>query len=291
MSPSANSRTEVANASYSAASFASVFAVLTSFDSVIKSNIHEPEELEDIVHCTGGPGKLKDLALLLLAAAADKKANAKLADEHWPRLCSELASGSVDILKKLEVPEDIADSIDNYLGHNVVVRVDVLYWLCELAVMVNSSIKALVDREAAKVRKPSTAESAKETLVRLQPFAEIAKQRYWLFGNKTRQLYLESTSQRSKGKFELVAQTPDEFTHAAEELRSQRTHAHKELADRMVEEIVPFLEIQARKRERVEKALHRQALALANVHIYETRTRKRQRINYNVDDNLASLDF
>ncbi|KAJ2587572.1 hypothetical protein EV177_009575 [Coemansia sp. RSA 1804] len=251
MSPSANSKTEAANADYAPGNFASVFAFATAFSSVLRSDIREPE---------------------------------------WPKLCNELAADSVAILRKLQVPEAVADSIDSFVDHDVAVRVDVLFWLAEAAVASNSSVKKLIDQEVAKYRKPSAATHVKPELVRLQPFAEIARQRYWLFGSKTRQLYLESGSQRGKGKLELLAQTPDEFTAVANELRTQRTHAHKSLADGLVEDVVPFLETQMRKRVRVEKAMQRQALALANVHIYDTRTRKRQRVNYE-EDNLSALDF
>ncbi|KAJ2549472.1 hypothetical protein EV175_004434 [Coemansia sp. RSA 1933] len=154
----------------------------------------------------------------------------------------------------------------------------------------------MIDREIARSRSLPTSTSTSTStqplfLLRLQPFAEIAKQRYWVFGSKSRHLYLESTSQRTKGKFELLAQTPSDFARVADHLRTQRTQAHKALANRLLEEIVPFLEKQARKRARAEKALQRQAAAIANVHVYDTRTRKRQRINYNVDDSLASVDF
>ncbi|KAJ1666352.1 hypothetical protein EV178_002308 [Coemansia sp. RSA 1646] len=235
--------------------------------------------------------KLKEFALLLLAAAYNRKPDAKLSEDQWPRLCSELAANSVDILRRLHVPEAVADSIDSFVEQDIAVRVNVLFWLCEVAIGSNSSVKCLIDQETVKHRSPSTATNAKDSLIRLQPFAEIAKQRYWLFGSKSRQLYLESTAQRAKGKLELLAQTPDEFINTAEDLKTQRTHAHRELADRLTGEIVPFLETQARKRMRVERALQRQAIALANVHIYETRTRKRQKVNYNVDDSLASFDF
>ncbi|KAJ1799312.1 hypothetical protein LPJ59_001919 [Coemansia sp. RSA 2399] len=291
MSPSTNSTTEVANASYTPANFASVFAFVTTFSPVVRSNIREPEELEDTIRCVGGSDGLKHFALLLLAAAFNRAPGAKLSEGQWPRLCSDLASDSIDILRRLQIPEAVADSIDSFLGHDVAVRVDVLFWLCEVALASNSSVKTMVDQEVAKARNPSTATHAKDRLIRLEPFAEIAKQRYWIFGTKSRFLYLESTSQRAKGKLELMAQTPDEFTSVAAELQTQRTHAHRELASRLTEEIVPFLATQARKRMRVEKALQRQAMALANVHIYETRTRKRQKVNYNVDDSLASLDF
>ncbi|KAJ2000896.1 hypothetical protein H4R26_004400 [Coemansia thaxteri] len=159
--------------------------------------------------------------------------------------------------------------------------------------MDNSSIKRLVDTESDKGRKTLLpADTAKTSChLRLQPFAEISKQRYWLFGSKTRQFYLESVSQRGKGKFEMLAQTAAEFAHAAEELRSQRYTAPKELADRLLNEVVPYLDSQAKKRDRMEKALHRQAIAAANVHIYETRTRKRQRVDYSVDQALDTLDF
>ncbi|KAJ2504992.1 hypothetical protein H4217_009312 [Coemansia sp. RSA 1939] len=290
MSPSANSKTEAANADYAPGNFASVFAFATAFSSVLRSDIREPEELEDAIRCVDGSEKLRQFALLLLATASNKPPNARLAEDQWPKLCNELAADSVAILRKLQVPEAVADSIDSFVDHDVAVRVDVLFWLAEAAVASNSSVKKLIDQEVAKYRKPSAATHVKPELVRLQPFAEIARQRYWLFGSKTRQLYLESGSQRGKGKLELLAQTPDEFTAVANELRTQRTHAHKSLADGLVEDVVPFLETQMRKRVRVEKAMQRQALALANVHIYDTRTRKRQRVNYE-EDNLSALDF
>ncbi|KAJ2300171.1 hypothetical protein H4R23_006273 [Coemansia sp. Cherry 401B] len=291
MSPTANSRTEVANSSYSAANFASVFAVLSTFGAVIQSKIAEPEELDDVVQCTDGSQNLKDLALAVLAAATGRKSKAPLNAGQWPKLCSEVAGNTVFILKSLQVPEAVADSLDAFIEQSVAVRVDVLYWLCEAALMDNPAIKELVDREAEKMRKPTLASTAKDNFVRLQPLAEISKQRYWMFGSKTRQLYLESLSQRGRGKLELLAQTPDEFRSVAEEMHAQRSRAPKELADHIVEETVPFLEAQIRKRERVERALQRQALAMANVHIYETRTRKRQRVNYNVDDGLEVADF
>ncbi|KAJ2667444.1 hypothetical protein IW148_000139 [Coemansia sp. RSA 1199] len=309
MSPTANSRTEVANASYSAANFASVFAVLSTFNSVIYTSITEPEvrqhilaqklnlrdcrvtrELDDVVQCTEGPQKLRELALAVLAAATGRKSKAPLSAVHWPKLCSEVAGSTVFILKSLQVPESVADSLDAFVEQNTTVRVDVLYWLCEAALMDNAAIKEMVDREANKMRKPTLASTANDSLVRLQPFAEISKQRYWLFGNKTRQLYVEGLSQRARGKLELLAQTPEEFQGAAEELQAQRNHAPKELAERLTEDIVPYLETQIKKRERVERALQRQALALANVHIYETRTRKRQRVNY-TDDGPDALDY
>ncbi|KAJ2355978.1 hypothetical protein GGF43_002357, partial [Coemansia sp. RSA 2618] len=247
-------------------------------------------ELHDVVQCVEGPQKLRDLALVVLAAAVGRKGKAPLAAGQWPKLCSEVASSTVFILKSLQVPEAVADSLDAYAEQSAAVRVDVLYWLCEAALMDNAAIKELVDREANKARKPTLASTAKDDFVRLQPFVEIAKQRYWLFGNKTRQLYLEGLSQRARGKLELLAQTPEEFAGVAEELHAQRNHAPKELATRLTDEVVPFLETQIKKRERVERALQRQAVALANVHIYETRTRKRQRVNYN-DDGLEAIDF
>ncbi|KAJ1792177.1 hypothetical protein LPJ77_006197 [Coemansia sp. RSA 2523] len=290
MSPTANSRTEVANASYSAANFASVFAVLSTFNSVIYTSITEPEELDDVVQCTEGPEKLRELALAVLAAATGRKSKAPLSAAHWPKLCSEVAGSTVFILKSLQVPESVADSLDAFVEQSPAVRVDVLYWLCEAALMDNTAIKEMVDRESNKMRKPTLANTANDSLVRLQPFAEISKQRYWLFGNKTRQLYVEGLSQQARGKLELLAQTPEEFQGAAEELNAQRNHAPKELAERLTEEIVPYLETQIKKRERVDRALQRQALAMANVHIYETRTRKRQRVNY-TDDGPDALDY
>ncbi|KAJ2794380.1 hypothetical protein H4R20_006245, partial [Coemansia guatemalensis] len=214
-----------------------------------------------------------------------------LSEQQWPKLCSDLAASTIFILKSLQVPEAVADSLDACVEQGPAVRVDVLYWLCEIAVMDNPEIKNLIEHEAGKGRKTSAADSKKEDLIRLQPYFEISKQRYWLFGNKTRQLYLESLSQRGRGKLELLAQIPAEFSSVAEELNAQRNHAPKELADRLVNEVVPFLEQQARKRERVERALQRQAIAMANVHIYETRTRKRQRVNYNVDDGIEATEF
>ncbi|PIA16952.1 hypothetical protein COEREDRAFT_8090 [Coemansia reversa NRRL 1564] len=291
MSPSTNSRTEVANSSYSAANFASIYATLDTFCAVIQSNIQEPEELDDVVRCVDDTTKLKDLALRLLAVALGRKTKIALSEQQWPKLCSDLAASTIFILKSLQVPEAVADSLDAYIEQSSAVRVDVLYWLCEVAVMDNPEIKVLVDSESGKGRKTSAVDSKKEELVRLQPYFEISKQRYWLFGNKTRQLYLESLSQRGRGKLELLAQTPAEFSSVVEELNTQRNHAPKELADLLVNEVVPFLEQQARKRERVERALQRQAIAIANVHIYETRTRKRQRVNYNVDDGIEASEF
>ncbi|KAJ2642124.1 hypothetical protein IW137_002830, partial [Coemansia sp. RSA 1287] len=197
MSPTANSRTEVANASYSAANFASVFAVLSTFNSVIYTSITEPEELDDVVQCTEGPEKLRELALAVLAAATGRKSKAPLSAVHWPKLCSEVAGSTVFILKSLQVPESVADSLDAFVEQSPAVRVDVLYWLCEAALMDNAAIKEMVDRESNKMRKPTLANTANDSLVRLQPFAEISKQRYWLFGNKTRQLYVEGLSQRA----------------------------------------------------------------------------------------------
>ncbi|KAJ2766218.1 hypothetical protein IWQ57_004462, partial [Coemansia nantahalensis] len=264
---------------YSVANFASVFAVLTAFRAVVESDIHEPEELSSVVQCTGDTARLKALALSLLSAAAGRKTKAGLAAEQWPKLCSGLAAGTVFILRPLHVPETVADSLDEFVAQSPKVRVDVLYWLAEVALMDNPAIKALVDGEPAASRRSLPAENAlqKPCAARLQPFAEITKQRYWLFGNKTRQLYLESLSQRGRGRLELLAQTPEEFARVADDLRTQRYNAPKELAARLVDEVVPFLEAQLKKKARVERALHRQAAALANVHIYETRTRKRQR--------------
>ncbi|KAJ2082931.1 hypothetical protein H4R24_001201 [Coemansia sp. RSA 988] len=290
MSPSTNSRTEVANTSYSAANFASIYATLETFRVVIQSSIQEPEELDDVVRCVDGTAKLKDLALRLLAVALGRKAKTALSEQQWPRLCSDLAASTIFILKSLQVPEAVADSLDAYVEQSPAVRVDVLYWLCEVAIMDNPDIKNIIDGESGKGRKTSVVDTKKEDLIRLQPYFEISKQRYWLFGNKTRQLYLESLSQRGRGKLELLAQIPAEFNNVVEELNAQRNHAPKELADHLVNEVIPFIEQQARKRERVERALQRQALAMANVHIYETRTRKRQRVNYN-DDGIEAADF
>ncbi|KAJ2905963.1 hypothetical protein GGI21_004103, partial [Coemansia aciculifera] len=100
--------------------------------------------------------------------------------------------------------------------------------------MDNSAIKLLVDAEAEKSRRPTVSTpAAKDDLIRLRPFAEISKQRYWLLGSKTRQFYLESASQKGKGKFELLAQTAEEYASVADDLRAQRYHAPKELADRL----------------------------------------------------------
>ncbi|KAJ2442919.1 hypothetical protein GGF42_006802 [Coemansia sp. RSA 2424] len=288
MSPATNSATELANVSYSPANFASIFAVLTTFASVIPSSIHEPEELNGIVTSTDSADRLKDLSLGLLASALNRKPNStRPSEDQWPKHCTDLAANYVYLLKGLEVPEEAADSLDGFVQQTPAVRVDFLYWLCEIALMDNSSIKLLVDAEAEKGRRSATSTAAATTndnLVRLQPFAEISKQRYWLFGAKTRQFYLESVSQKGKGRFELLAQTADEFTSAADDLRAQRYHAPKELAARLVSDVVPYLEAQAKKKDRIERALQRQAIANANVHVYETRTRKRQRVNYN-DDN------
>ncbi|KAJ2714300.1 hypothetical protein H4R19_001801 [Coemansia spiralis] len=289
----ADTRPETASSgSYSAANFASVFAVLTTFRSVIQSDIQEPEELSRVVQCTDDTTRLQALALSLLSAATGRKAKGALTADQWPKLCSSLAASTVFILRILQVPEAVADSLDEFVAQSPAVRVDVLYWLTEVALMYNPAIKALVDREPARSRQSLPAEGAQQKpgLVRLQPFAEIAKQRYWLFGDKTRQLYLESLSQRGRGRLELLAQTPDEFARVADDLRTQRYGAPKELADRLVGEVVPFLEYQHKKKARVERALHRQAAALASVHIYETRTRKRHRVNYNVDEGIEAVD-
>ncbi|KAJ2674923.1 hypothetical protein IWW42_001425 [Coemansia sp. RSA 1085] len=291
MSPSANSPTEVANTNYSAANFASIFAVLSTFNEVIRSNIKEPEELHAAVLCTEGTQKLSDLALALLAAASCRKTRTPLSAGHWPKLCSELAGNTVFILKGLQVPETVADSLDSFVEQPAAVRIDVLYWLCEAALMDNPAIKELVDREANKMRKPTLASTATQELVRLEPFAEVSKQRYWMFGDKTRQLYLESMSQRARGKLELLAQTPEEFASLAQSLETERSAVLKELGQVLTDEVVPYLEYQIKKRERAERAMQRQAMALANVHIYETRTRKRQRVNYNVDEGLEAIDY
>ncbi|KAJ1646529.1 hypothetical protein J3B02_001105 [Coemansia erecta] len=293
MSPSANPNTEVTNAVYSQANFSSIFAVLATFDQAIHATgINEPEDLDAIVRCTEDTKSLKELALALLAAATDRKGKSLPSEDQWPKICSAFVSGNaVDMLKGLEVPEDAADSLDDFVSQTPAVRVDMLYWLSEIALMSNTTIKALIDIEYDKARKPpSTNPSLNDNILRLSPFAEIGKQRYWLFGNKTRQLYIESLSQRGRGKIELVAQTPEEFAAAAEDLRAQRTNAHKELAERITSQVVPYLERQIKKKERVERSLQRQALAMANIHMYETRTRKRQRVNYNVDE-LAEYDF
>ncbi|KAJ2791125.1 hypothetical protein GGI18_001360 [Coemansia linderi] len=286
MSPSANSATELANVSYSPANFASIFAVLTTFASVIPSSISEPEELNGIVTSTESTDQLKDLSLNLLASALNRKPKSRLPEDQWSRHCAVLAAAYVYLLKGLEVPEEAADSLEGFVQQTPAVRVDFLYWLCEIALMDNSSIKHLVDTEAEKGRRATASNETASTdacLCRLQPFAEISKQRYWLFGSKTRQFYLESVSQKGKGRFELLAQTVDEFNSVAAELRSQRYHAPKELADRLASEVVPYLEAQVKKRVRVEKALQRHAIANAHVHIYETRTRKRQRVDYCTD--------
>ncbi|KAJ2600277.1 hypothetical protein GGF40_002418 [Coemansia sp. RSA 1286] len=293
MSPSANSNTEVANAEYSQANFSSVFAVLATFSQAIHTaDIQEPEDLDAIVRCVEDTQSLKELALAFLAAAADRKGKSLPSEDQWPKICSALVAGNaVSMLKGLEVPEDAADSLNDFVSQTPAVRVDMLYWLSEIALMSNTTIKALVDAEYEKARKPpSTNPSPNSSILRLSPFAEIGKQRYWLFGNKTRQLFVESLSQRGRGKIELLAQTPEEFAAAAEDLQAQRTNAHKELAEKINTEIVPYLERQIKKRERVERSLQRQALAMANVHMYETRTRKRQRVNYNVDES-AEYDF
>ncbi|KAJ2704750.1 hypothetical protein FB645_003031 [Coemansia sp. IMI 203386] len=293
MSPSANSNTEVANAEYSQANFSSVFAVLATFSQAIHTtDIQEPEDLDAIVRCVEDTQSLKELALAFLAAAADRKGKSLPSEDQWPKICSALVAGNaVSMLKGLEVPEDAADSLNDFVSQTPAVRVDMLYWLSEIALMSNTTIKALVDAEYEKARKPpSTNPSPNSSILRLSPFAEIGKQRYWLFGNKTRQLFVESLSQRGRGKIELLAQTPEEFAVAAENLQAQRTNAHKELAEKISTEIVPYLERQIKKRERVERSLQRQALAMASVHMYETRTRKRQRVNYNVDES-AEYDF
>ncbi|KAJ1942935.1 hypothetical protein GGF37_002884 [Kickxella alabastrina] len=292
MSPSTNSRTEVANTSYSAANFASIFAVLNTFSAAIRvPDIQEPEDLDTVIRCTDDTKALRELALTLLATAVDRKAKTLLTEDQWPKLCSSLAAGSaVHLLKGLEVPEDAAESLDDFVAQPPAVRVDVLYWFCEIALMNNTVIKALIDGECERERKPASASTntaVNDALVRLTPLVEIAKQRYWLFGNNTRQLYLESLSQKGKGRLELLAQSLEEFAAVAADLRAQRSHAQKELADRLDTEVVPFLEKQVRKRERVERALQRQAIAAANVHLYETRTRKRQRVNYNVDEDIS----
>ncbi|KAJ1818214.1 hypothetical protein LPJ56_003895, partial [Coemansia sp. RSA 2599] len=249
-------------------------------------------DLDATVRCTEDTASLKELALAMLAAAADRKGKSLPSEDQWPKICSALvSSNAVSMLKGLEVPEDAADSLDDFVSQPPAVRVDMLYWLSEIALMSNTTIKALIDAEYDKARKPpSTNPQPNSSIFRLSPFAEIGKQRYWLFGNKTRQLYVESLSQRGRGKIELVAQTPEEFAAAAEDLQAQRTNAHKELAERITSQIVPYLERQIKKKERVERSLQRQALAMANIHMYETRTRKRQRVNYNVDE-LAEYDF
>ncbi|KAJ1734302.1 hypothetical protein LPJ61_001149 [Coemansia biformis] len=293
MSPMADPRPETASCGYSTANFASVYATMTAFRSVIQSDIQEPEELSAVVLCTEETARLKALALCLLAAATGRRTKAGIAADQWPKLCSDIAAGTVFLLRGLQIPEVAADSLDAFVAQSPAVRVDVLYWLCEVALMDNPAIKAMVDREPSKGRQslPDEAARPQPSQVRLQPFAEIVKQRYWLFGNKTRQLYLESLSQRGRGKLELLAQTPEEFARVADDLRTQRYSAPKELADRLVDEVVPFLEQQVKKRERVERALQRQAVALASVHIYETRTRKRQRVNYNVDEGIEAMDY
>ncbi|KAJ2776878.1 hypothetical protein H4R18_005445 [Coemansia javaensis] len=280
--------TAAATPAYSTANFASVYAVLSVFRSVIQTDIQEPEDLAATVQCAeGGAARLKELALRLLAAAAGRKGKGAVAEAQWPRLCSDLAAATVFILRSLQVPEAVADSLDAFVAQSPAVRVDVLYWLSEVALMDNPAIKAAVDQGVGKGRRSGPPPAAdKRDQTRLQPFAEIAKQRYWLFGHKTRQLYVESLSQRGRGRLELLAQTPDEFAAVAEELRAQRNHAPKELAERLVGEVVPLVEQQAKRRARVERALERQARAMASVHIYETRTRKRQRVNYNVDEAL-----
>ncbi|KAJ2778622.1 hypothetical protein GGI15_004122 [Coemansia interrupta] len=287
MSPSTNSTTGPPSPAYSQANFASIFAVLTTFSSVIPSSIQEPEELDAIIQCAADDtAPLKALALALLAAATDRRNKAPPAEEHWSKACSSLAAGSaVSILRGLQVPEEAADSLDAFAAQPLAVRVDMLYWLCEIALMSNSAIKALVDREYEAARKPSLKDAASdEKYLRLEPLAECGKQRYWLFGSKTRQLYLETLSQKGKGRLELLASTPEEFAAVVEDLRSQRTHALKDIAETIAQDVIPFLERQAKKRERVERAQQRHALAMANVHLYETRTRKRQRVNYNVDE-------
>ncbi|KAJ2162388.1 hypothetical protein GGF46_000752 [Coemansia sp. RSA 552] len=182
--------TETASADYSTANFVSVFAVISTFRTVICSAIQEPEELEAAVQCTSdNTQKLRELALLLLGAASGKRSKGgAAAAEQWSRLCSQLAASTVYMLKTLQVPEAAADSLDAFVEQSPAVRVDVLHWLCEIALMDNPAIKALADRETTKARKPSLARTADLSLVRLQPFAEISKQRYWLFGNKTRRL-------------------------------------------------------------------------------------------------------
>ncbi|KAJ1843696.1 hypothetical protein LPJ73_005409, partial [Coemansia sp. RSA 2703] len=286
MSPSTNSATGLPNSAYSQANFASIFAVLTTFSSVIPFAIQEPEELDAIVQCTDDTAALKNLALALLAAATDRRNKAPLAPEHWSKTCSALAAGNaVTILRGLQVPEEAADSLDAFALQPPAVRVDMLYWLSEVALMSNSAIKALVDREYEVARKPSLKDAASdEKYLRLEPLAECGKQRYWLFGKNTRQLFVETLSQKGKGRLELLAKTPEEFAAVVEDLRLQRSHALKDIAEMIAEDVIPFLERQAKKRERVERAQQRHALAMANVHLYETRTRKRQRVNYNVDE-------
>ncbi|KAJ2721346.1 hypothetical protein GGI07_004016 [Coemansia sp. Benny D115] len=293
MSPSANTRTEVANAAYSPSNFASIYAVLASFGSALNTpSIAEPEDLDTMVRCSGeDTQKLKELALALLGAATDRKPKTPPTEEQWPKICSSLASGSaVHILKGLQVPEDVADSLGAFVVQPPAVRVDVLYWLCEAALMSNTAIKAIVDSEADKLRRPASAAAPKQALIRLEPMAEIAKQRYWMFGAKTRQLYLESLSQKGRGRLELLAQTPEEFASVAQDLKSQRNHAFKDLSTQITEEVIPYLERQLKKRERLERSMQREALALANVHMYETRTRKRQRVNYN-EEASSGYDF
>ncbi|KAJ2798968.1 hypothetical protein H4S07_005565, partial [Coemansia furcata] len=248
-------------------------------------------ELFSLITSTESTDQLKDLSLNLLACALNRKAKARPSADQWPRHCTDLAATYVSLLKGLEVPEEAADSLDGFVQQTPAVRVDFLYWLCEVALMDNSSIKYLVDAETERGRKATNTATPNDSLVRLQPFAEISKQRYWLLGSKTRQFYLESVSQKGKGKFGLLAQTVDEFNATATELRTQRYHAPKELADRLVSEVVPYLEAQVKKRDRVERALQRHAIANAHVHVYETRTRKRQRVNYSDDQSLDVLDF
>ncbi|KAI8324809.1 hypothetical protein GQ54DRAFT_295960 [Martensiomyces pterosporus] len=289
MSPATNTEARAKDARYSSANFASIFAFLSTFNTLAHASIHEPEELEDVIKCAEGSAKLKDLALALLTLAMNRRPQSRTTEDQWPRCCSELAANTVYILKGLQVPEVAAESLDQLVGQDVAVRVDVLYWLCEAALMDNAAIKQLVDQEANKGRRASSMKGMKEGMVRLTPYAEIAKQRYWIFGTKTQQLYCEATAQRSRGKFELLAQTPEEFMRVAEEMKGHRLISQKDLASKLVEEVVPYLEAQIQKKERMERKMQRNALASANVHIYETRTRKRQRVNY-ADDGFDQLD-
>ncbi|ORX73742.1 hypothetical protein DL89DRAFT_253678 [Linderina pennispora] len=198
-------------------------------------------------------------------------------------MCSELASKTVFLLKGLQVPEQVADSLDAFILLDAAVHIDVLYWLSECTIMYNTAVKELIDSESEKAKRVTTADEMDTQLVRLQPFGEISKQRYWMFGNKTRQLYLEGGSRRTRNKFELLAQTVDEFERVADELEAGRLRVHKELAERIREEVVPFVEKQALRKEKLERKLERNARQFANVHVYETRTRRRQRVNYDLN--------
>ncbi|KAJ1932590.1 hypothetical protein FBU59_006317, partial [Linderina macrospora] len=214
------------------------------------------------------------LALVLLAAASDKNLRIGVI---------ELAAKTVFLLKGLQVPEQIAESLDVFVLQDAAVHVDVLYWFTECILMQNTAVKEIIDSESEKAKRVTTADDMDTRFVRLEPFGEISKQRYWMFGNKTKQLYQEGGSKRTRNKFELLAQTVDEFEKLAQELDAGRLRVHKELAERIREEVVPFVEKQALRKEKLERKLARNAHLLANVHVYETRTRKRGRVNYNLD--------